>query len=295
MSERIYRWLLRLYPARFRGEYGDAMLQLFRDRLRAEPRLRLWADVFRDAAVSIPREYWRRPMPGATVTTGYRVPEEAIDRLVWRGHIREIPFIFLCLGAGLTIAWLGDAPQWPACAVYALLAVPVAMPLAGIRRHQHRWRNLEFLADTERIQQCERGAPTLSLERSEITRVVELPGGGMAIQTADARRSIWVPALLNGYPELRGRVSAWAPLEEEQPDRRMRNGHRAIQWLFALYPAALLVRSAAFAIPLAVFMAGYVVYFTRRFFMRRSVSRAGWLVSIILLGLLAAKVGYTLR
>ena len=34
MSERIYRWLLRLYPAQFRAAYEDAALQLFRDRLR---------------------------------------------------------------------------------------------------------------------------------------------------------------------------------------------------------------------------------------------------------------------
>ena len=64
MSEKIFHWLLRLYPRRFRGEYGDAMRQLFRDRLAAETgvlgRLRLWMDLLRDLAVSVRREH-RRP------------------------------------------------------------------------------------------------------------------------------------------------------------------------------------------------------------------------------------------
>ena len=63
MSEKIYTWLLRLYPARFRDAYGDEALQLFRDRSRDETgfflRLRLWADLLSDLALSVPMEYLR--------------------------------------------------------------------------------------------------------------------------------------------------------------------------------------------------------------------------------------------
>ena len=63
MSEKIYRYLLALYPRRFRQEYGAAAVELFRDRMRAErgflARTRLWLDVVRDAAISIPQEYQR--------------------------------------------------------------------------------------------------------------------------------------------------------------------------------------------------------------------------------------------
>jgi hypothetical protein len=59
MSEKIYAWLLRLYPPRFREAYGDEALQLFRDRSRHErgffPRLRLWLDLLVDFAISVPR------------------------------------------------------------------------------------------------------------------------------------------------------------------------------------------------------------------------------------------------
>jgi len=61
MSEKIYAWLLRLYPSRFRETYGDEALQLFRDRARDErgffPQLRLWSDLIGDLANSLPGEY----------------------------------------------------------------------------------------------------------------------------------------------------------------------------------------------------------------------------------------------
>jgi hypothetical protein len=61
MSEKLYAWLLRVYPSHFRKTYGDDALQLFRDRFRDEieffPRIRLWRDLLADLAVSLPREY----------------------------------------------------------------------------------------------------------------------------------------------------------------------------------------------------------------------------------------------
>jgi hypothetical protein len=61
MSEKIYAWILRLYPAHFREMHGEEALQLFRDRARHEkgflPAVRLWFDLFTDLLISLPREY----------------------------------------------------------------------------------------------------------------------------------------------------------------------------------------------------------------------------------------------
>jgi hypothetical protein len=61
MSEWIYSCLLQLYPASFRRTYGDAAIQLFRDRLKDErgfrPRLHLWLDLFFDLVSSVPRTH----------------------------------------------------------------------------------------------------------------------------------------------------------------------------------------------------------------------------------------------
>ena len=59
MSEWVYSCLLRLYPASFREGYGDAAMELFRERLRDErgfwPRLQLWLDLVFDLVLSVPQ------------------------------------------------------------------------------------------------------------------------------------------------------------------------------------------------------------------------------------------------
>jgi N-terminal domain of Peptidase_S41 in eukaryotic IRBP len=78
MSEKIFSWLLRLYPSRFRETYHEEALQLFRDRAREERglvlRLRLWLDLILDLAVSLPREYFR-PKPQVVAVSASRSPD----------------------------------------------------------------------------------------------------------------------------------------------------------------------------------------------------------------------------
>jgi hypothetical protein len=57
MSEKLYSCLLQLYPAHFREVYGEDALQLFRDRAKHEPTLRLWLDILTDLALSLPRQH----------------------------------------------------------------------------------------------------------------------------------------------------------------------------------------------------------------------------------------------
>jgi putative ABC transport system permease protein len=56
-SERIYRWLLRVYPREFRDEYGHEMSLLFRART-AEGPVTLWLQVFSDLLCYAPKEHW---------------------------------------------------------------------------------------------------------------------------------------------------------------------------------------------------------------------------------------------
>lgn len=83
MSEKLYRLLLRLYPAGFRSRYAGEAMQVFRDRLRDErgllKRIRLWLDVLFDVFLSAPREHSRapsRPVPSAGGLPSFMVLEE---------------------------------------------------------------------------------------------------------------------------------------------------------------------------------------------------------------------------
>jgi hypothetical protein len=105
MSEKIYAWLLRLYPRRFRETWSEAAMQLYRDRARDERgffgRLLLWLDLLADAAVSIPREY-RRPSP-ALATVAVRRPADALPSFQMLGS--ESPGAgSLTLGGAVSLA-----------------------------------------------------------------------------------------------------------------------------------------------------------------------------------------------
>jgi len=73
MSEKIFSWLLRLYPSHFREAYGDEALQLLRDRARDEKafvaRMRLCLDLTGDIAAALLRGY-NPPQKAATASAG---------------------------------------------------------------------------------------------------------------------------------------------------------------------------------------------------------------------------------
>lgn len=75
MSEKLYLLLLRLYPGRFRTQYGAEAMQVLRDRLRDERgllrRTRLWLDLLLDLTVSAPREHRRAASAPAAAPTGF--------------------------------------------------------------------------------------------------------------------------------------------------------------------------------------------------------------------------------
>lgn len=73
---RVYRRLLRLYPASFRREYGVAMVQVFTDCLREDTRdrrraalTRVWVHVLRDLALSVPNQRIEALMSEQQTTT----------------------------------------------------------------------------------------------------------------------------------------------------------------------------------------------------------------------------------
>src|SRR5215468_8002120 len=55
--DRLYQWLLYLYPADFREEYGHEMRTAYMVRARSESRIALWTDLFTDVVTTAPKEH----------------------------------------------------------------------------------------------------------------------------------------------------------------------------------------------------------------------------------------------
>jgi hypothetical protein len=75
--ERIYRRLLRLYPADFRARFGNEMISLFREQLRdarssgeRNQIASMWARCLVDLVVTIPKQHFERERQVAQVAEG---------------------------------------------------------------------------------------------------------------------------------------------------------------------------------------------------------------------------------
>jgi hypothetical protein len=309
MSESIFRYLLQLYPHHFREQYGDSMRQLFCDRLRTETglagRTRLWWEVLTDLALSIPREHRRRPRAGAATAAGYRMSEEAVSEMAWRGHARPSPVIIVCIVLGAAVGWIGNAPLWILFTVYGALLCLTTAPLLRIGQVKQRWRDFEVAIDGDCIRQIQHGSVTLTLRRDEVTGLVEAEGFGLSIQTNSPPRHIFLPSGLTGYQELREHLATWAPLQHPWDfDRRQFRFHHLYKGLLFLYPAALLVRSAYCAVPLAVVLGVTVLNYARVAFSSSETAKlrevpkwalAARLVTLVLLATLILKTTLVLR
>jgi len=117
MSERIYAFLLHLYPARFRERYKEEAVQLYRDLYRHRtgllPRARLWVGLLADLAFGLPQAYrntYVSPAPAPFAQGAQGMP---MFRLLERQPVRSESFL---LASALTLMTLG--------ALYVLLSHP---------------------------------------------------------------------------------------------------------------------------------------------------------------------------
>jgi hypothetical protein len=119
MSEKIYAFLLRLYPSAFRRAYGEEAMQLVRDRLSDETgfvrRLGLWFDLVVDLAMSLPSEYQHaQPMVSATQSRSEGVPTFHVleERPLGPGTLFAAVICFLAvLGTMSLLMKLGRRPN----------------------------------------------------------------------------------------------------------------------------------------------------------------------------------------
>lgn len=102
-TERFSRALVRLLPRSAREDYGDAVVQLARDRRRhgGEPIWRLWPSLVVDAASTTARTHWEEAMP--------RIPATLIG-LVFA--IAAFALLSSSPAVGLALAAVGGLALW---------------------------------------------------------------------------------------------------------------------------------------------------------------------------------------
>jgi hypothetical protein len=270
MSEKIYAWLLKLYPVHFREDYGPSAIQLFRDRLRTERgifrRLRFWLDVIVDLVISIPREYlWQNPVEPDL--GGLRISEDAVTALKRSAAVAAFCLaIFVLLG--FTVGWLGNSERVFLFATYIVLTIGAAKRFGSIQGVGEYWRSYQLVLEADRLQQTQHGRDVTML-RDEAVKINEdqhgltiIGFGGLRPDkiwvpvSPDQAKTIWIPAGLTGYHQVRDRVLQWVP-------RNLISRRRSL-WLSdprpairrctsALLPSMLLVHSPNWFLVIAFF------------------------------------------
>ncbi|HWB83179.1 MAG TPA: hypothetical protein VG675_03490 [Bryobacteraceae bacterium] len=254
-------------------------------------------DILFDLVTSVPREHLR-PHPSATFQVeGHRLSEQAISEMLRRSHVRQTPFLLLSLTGGFLIAWLGGAPRWLACIVYGALTYLTAPPLRGIGTFKENWRTFELLLDEDRIEQRHAGR-ILTLHRSEITAFVERRGFGMTVKTADPDRAIWIPSVVNGYEDLRLRLSTWMqiqPWDRPTPELKPLLDSRAgFQCFLAVFLAAMMARSVTVVVTVMAFSIAYLTILGTNLFRSQRAPRVAWLALLTLVVVLVLKLAVVL-
>jgi hypothetical protein len=261
MPEKIYAWLLKLYPARFREEYGASAMQLFRDRLHAErgfrERFRFWLDVLSDLAISVPREHCRRAAVHQQVV-GFRLSGEALA-VMYKRKMAALVIPFCVFGAlGFTTGWLGNSAHVPLLVAYSFVAILGAKEFLSMGAFRKQWRSLELILGTDRIKQKRDGAD-LTILQSEVLRLIESSRGLLIVGGVWNRpRTIVVPAGLNGYQEVRNRLCEWLPITQ-QPELWFSDRGALGIGLVCILPAMLLVRSLSWLFILAIVFWGLIL------------------------------------
>ena len=215
MSEKIYVWLLRLYPKEFRREYGPAILRLFRDRLHAEQgpaiRARLWLDLIADLAVSVPREHLRSRPASELSTREYCLSDAAVTAMFRRTVLGPAVSFYVFILIGVAAGRLEHASPVLISLAYGLLATRGLAKIRDLRHFKQRWRSFELVLGTDCVQRSRCGRHSI-LMSNEVKRIVE-DGPGLFIVAAGGK-GMFIPAELNGYVKVRAHLNEWMPVTQ---------------------------------------------------------------------------------
>src|SRR5688500_18725358 len=118
----------------------------------------------------------------------YRLSEAGVRQvLVRQGHLTPDSVLYsLVLGLGL--GSLGDAPLWPLVFVGTLFVLLLLKSFQNAARMNAGLRSFEVIVESDRVlvrRQRREGLVQSIITRSEIARLIETPGRGLAIVTKD--------------------------------------------------------------------------------------------------------------
>jgi hypothetical protein len=171
----------------------------------------------------------------------YPLSDAALRRTLLRsGHVTPASFLFTVICV-LAVGILGRAPLWPLAAIATVLTLLHFKALRHFSEVIERRQGLEVLLENDRVVLRRKGLLESTIARAEVTRILEVPGNCLWLQTENVQKFMSIPTLVTGYPELKSRLATWTPIQHQ----RGIPGWMYLGWYtaFAVYFSILLARS----------------------------------------------------
>ena len=149
----------------------------------------------------------------------FRISSGLPRAVVRQSLLRAVVMALIAVPAGL---WMGnfstDSP--PVVIVGALLVVVVALAggvYLGLRRQTAQWKTFRITLSDASIRRRIGGLADLIIGKHEVIEIQELSGHGLMIVTKDHHRRVFVPDVIDNYPELRTELATWLPPVAKKP------------------------------------------------------------------------------
>lgn len=153
-------------------------------------------------------------------------------------------------------------------ALFALFVVTGAVVTrTALQNARSQWQSFLLVLDEDALSRYVAQLPPLSIRRTEVAKLVEIPGHALVVRSRDQRLPIVVPAALIGYDELRSALGAWAPIETTPPGRAAILGWG--QWLGAIafvlgsFGAVIGAKDLRVVVPAGALVVGVLAWSTR--------------------------------
>ena len=208
-SERVYRWLLRLYPVPFRTRFGDEMVQLFgdlmrdsRDRQTPAGPARLWLRTAWDLLMTAPSEHQR----ARTVAHSLSAPPSR--------PMRAMGILGIAGGAMLLLAWVPSIAWGPNGFNLRLVVLSLGAMAVAIAVHRRQAPIARRLSLAAAIPVVVANAWYLTMVLLAIDRpVFPEPDPDFRLIFFYASIAMWLTGAAFGLVAIRiGVVSRWAAL-----------------------------------------------------------------------------------
>ncbi len=180
-----------------------------------------------------------------TSVVKYRVDPAAVPAATLRPALRQLRWLVLLTVLGLAITFFvlpstrGSELILSALGAVGTAAIAVAVAFVlGLRRARRAMRSLEVILSNNALRVQSSEIAPIEVVRSDVTRIIEIPGVGLAVHTRDPSKILPIPMLLEGFASLRAQLQTWRPFEPA-PARGRPSAAKAAGALALLVPWAV--------------------------------------------------------